>query len=280
MAREGIEPPTRGFSAASRGFQGFINQSLASACQPLLRHTTAQLRHTKSELGTLASQSHRPPAKEVANWRPTSGSPTAIYRPQAAREVRARLPLNYGRGVTVPRTALRTEPSMLLNIDESDTRPGLATLYLRPPTGMSNRRTPVGPSWLKCRTRLAIGGVQRRHSGSPGRLPQQRLRRRTSHALSQDISHTNARGQATGALQPSGLHSAIEVGSKSSNVRKRLAALASGGGPRVQCKAESRRQTKCGKGCGRGQKQKVDQSPFQGHPYRSWKTGRKGGSTA
>ncbi len=50
MAREGIEPPTRGFSAASRGFQGFINQSLASACQPLPRHITAQLRHTQSEL--------------------------------------------------------------------------------------------------------------------------------------------------------------------------------------------------------------------------------------
>ena len=54
--REGIEPPTRGFSAASRAFQGFINQSLASACQSLPRHITAQLRHTQSGLVTFLAQ--------------------------------------------------------------------------------------------------------------------------------------------------------------------------------------------------------------------------------
>jgi hypothetical protein len=30
VAREGIEPPTRGFSVIFRGFEGFINQSLAA----------------------------------------------------------------------------------------------------------------------------------------------------------------------------------------------------------------------------------------------------------
>jgi hypothetical protein len=57
VAREGIEPPTRGFSGVSRGFQGFINQPLASACQPLPRHITAQLRHTQSEWVTFRAQS-------------------------------------------------------------------------------------------------------------------------------------------------------------------------------------------------------------------------------
>jgi hypothetical protein len=56
-AREGIEPPTRGFSAASRGFHGFINQSLAASCRPLPRHITAQLRHTQSELVTSLAES-------------------------------------------------------------------------------------------------------------------------------------------------------------------------------------------------------------------------------
>jgi len=54
--REGIEPPTRGFSGVSRGFQGFINQPLAASCRPLPRHTKAQLRHTQSELVTPPSQ--------------------------------------------------------------------------------------------------------------------------------------------------------------------------------------------------------------------------------
>ena len=54
--REGIEHPTRGFSGVSRGYQGFINQSLAASCRPLPRHTTAQLRHTQSELVTYVAQ--------------------------------------------------------------------------------------------------------------------------------------------------------------------------------------------------------------------------------
>ena len=56
VAREGIEPPTRGFSGVLRGFQGFINQPLAAFCRPLPRHTKAQLRHTQSELVTPPSQ--------------------------------------------------------------------------------------------------------------------------------------------------------------------------------------------------------------------------------
>jgi hypothetical protein len=51
-AREGIEPPTRGFSAADGLFQGFINQSLAASCRPLPRHTKAQSWHTKSQFDT------------------------------------------------------------------------------------------------------------------------------------------------------------------------------------------------------------------------------------
>ncbi len=54
--REGIEPPTRGFSGVSRDHQGFINQSLAASCRPPPRHTTAQSRHTQSELVTSPSQ--------------------------------------------------------------------------------------------------------------------------------------------------------------------------------------------------------------------------------
>ena len=56
MAREGIEPPTRGFSARFWWFQGFINQSLAASCRPLPRHTKAQSWHTQSELVTSPSQ--------------------------------------------------------------------------------------------------------------------------------------------------------------------------------------------------------------------------------
>jgi hypothetical protein len=55
-SREGIEPPTRGFSARCRVFQGFINQSLAASCRPLPRHTKAQSRHTQSELVTSRAQ--------------------------------------------------------------------------------------------------------------------------------------------------------------------------------------------------------------------------------
>jgi hypothetical protein len=54
--REGIEPPTRGFSARRRMFQGFINQSLTASCRPLPKHTTAQLRRTQSELVTYVPQ--------------------------------------------------------------------------------------------------------------------------------------------------------------------------------------------------------------------------------
>jgi hypothetical protein len=56
VAREGIEPPTRGFSAASNGFKGFINQPLASACRPLSRHIKAQSWHTQSQLVTILAQ--------------------------------------------------------------------------------------------------------------------------------------------------------------------------------------------------------------------------------
>jgi hypothetical protein len=55
VAREG-EPPTRGFSARFRRYQGFINQPLAATCRPLLRHTKAQSWHTRSELVTPPSQ--------------------------------------------------------------------------------------------------------------------------------------------------------------------------------------------------------------------------------
>jgi hypothetical protein len=55
----GREPPTRGFSAVSRVFQGFINQSLAASCRPLPRHTKAQSWHTQSELVTYVAQHFR-----------------------------------------------------------------------------------------------------------------------------------------------------------------------------------------------------------------------------
>jgi hypothetical protein len=53
---EGIEPPTRGFSVIFRGFEGFINQSLAASCRPLPRLTKAQSWHTQSELVTFQAQ--------------------------------------------------------------------------------------------------------------------------------------------------------------------------------------------------------------------------------
>jgi hypothetical protein len=55
-AVQGIEPPTRGFSARCRVFQGFKNQSLAASCRPLPRHTKAQSWHTQSELVTFLAQ--------------------------------------------------------------------------------------------------------------------------------------------------------------------------------------------------------------------------------
>src|SRR5271167_813465 len=59
VAREGIEPPTRGFSAADRVFQGFINQSLTALATPLPRRTKAQSWHTQSELVTFLAQRPR-----------------------------------------------------------------------------------------------------------------------------------------------------------------------------------------------------------------------------
>ena len=56
MPREGIEPPTRGFSARCRVFQGVINQSLAASCRPHPRLTKAQSWHTQSELVAPPSQ--------------------------------------------------------------------------------------------------------------------------------------------------------------------------------------------------------------------------------
>src|ERR1035438_8669485 len=56
MTREGIEPPTRGFSVFFRGFEGFINQSLTASCRPLPRLTKAQSWHTQSELVTFVAQ--------------------------------------------------------------------------------------------------------------------------------------------------------------------------------------------------------------------------------
>jgi hypothetical protein len=58
-SREGIEPPTRGFSARCRGFRGFINQSLAASCRPLPRHTKAQSWHSQSELVTFLARDKR-----------------------------------------------------------------------------------------------------------------------------------------------------------------------------------------------------------------------------
>src|SRR5579863_7609687 len=45
VAREGIEPPTRGFSVFFQGFEGLINQSLTALANPLPRHTKAQSWH-------------------------------------------------------------------------------------------------------------------------------------------------------------------------------------------------------------------------------------------
>src|SRR5580700_10530820 len=55
VARGGIEPPTRGFSVRRRRFQGLSNQSLVALASPDPRHTTAQLRHTKSEVVTISA---------------------------------------------------------------------------------------------------------------------------------------------------------------------------------------------------------------------------------
>jgi hypothetical protein len=61
VAREGIEPPTRGFSVSFRGFQGFVNQPLAASCRPLPRHTKAQSWHTKSQFDTFLAHRERQP---------------------------------------------------------------------------------------------------------------------------------------------------------------------------------------------------------------------------
>jgi len=52
VARGGIEPPTRGFSAAHRGFMGFNYQPLAALANPDPSFITAQLRHTQSGFDT------------------------------------------------------------------------------------------------------------------------------------------------------------------------------------------------------------------------------------
>jgi len=56
VAREGIEPPTRGFSARCRVFQGFNNQSLAALATPLPWLTKAQSWHSQFELVTFLAQ--------------------------------------------------------------------------------------------------------------------------------------------------------------------------------------------------------------------------------
>src|ERR1700728_4607602 len=56
VARGGIEPPTRGFSVRYRPVSGFTNQSLTALAIPHSRLTTAQLRHTQSELDTVLGQ--------------------------------------------------------------------------------------------------------------------------------------------------------------------------------------------------------------------------------
>src|ERR1022692_2662712 len=66
VAREGIDPPTRGFSVICRGFEGFINQSLAASCRPLPRHTKAQSWHTQSQLVTFLA--HARMAKRRQRW--------------------------------------------------------------------------------------------------------------------------------------------------------------------------------------------------------------------
>ncbi len=56
VAREGIEPPTRGFSGRFLGFEGFTIQPLTALASPLPRHTKAQSWHTKSQFDTFLAQ--------------------------------------------------------------------------------------------------------------------------------------------------------------------------------------------------------------------------------
>ncbi len=55
VAREGIEPPTRGFSGVSGGLEELINQPLTALATPLPPLTMAQSWHTKSEFDTDSS---------------------------------------------------------------------------------------------------------------------------------------------------------------------------------------------------------------------------------
>jgi hypothetical protein len=60
VAREGIEPPTRGFSVIFRGFEGLINQSLTALATPNPRPTKAQSWHTQSDLDTFLAHGDWP----------------------------------------------------------------------------------------------------------------------------------------------------------------------------------------------------------------------------
>ena len=67
VAREGIEPPTRGFSARCRVFEGFNNQSLTALATPLPQHTKAQSWHSQSELVTFLARDKR--SSYSGQWR-------------------------------------------------------------------------------------------------------------------------------------------------------------------------------------------------------------------
>ena len=59
MARVGIEPTTRGFSAEFGRVQGFMNQSLVALATPLPSLTTAQSRHTQPGFLTFSAPESR-----------------------------------------------------------------------------------------------------------------------------------------------------------------------------------------------------------------------------
>ena len=56
VARDGIEPSTRGFSVFFSGSWGIINQPLAALASPGPRHTMAQSRHTQSDFDAIPSR--------------------------------------------------------------------------------------------------------------------------------------------------------------------------------------------------------------------------------
>jgi hypothetical protein len=56
MPAEGLEPPTNGLQSSDREFQGLMYQPLAALASPIPKPTTAQLRHTQSELDTFPAQ--------------------------------------------------------------------------------------------------------------------------------------------------------------------------------------------------------------------------------